>query len=764
MGGLIFTVWILQLVGWSFSIPLHSSQGVDPFALEWLTLNVQSNLNYLLNPEGICEPISRDIPNGALAALLLADPNALGSNGSSLKPGDSPCITAIQLLHQFGVQYDMSFGGQAIPMIYNNYLSCFNSSELAWFEDAINASLPQTQIEATSSDISYGNMHIMGMTATILFGELALPFAGARASNTAAVGYRMLEDWVDYTVQAGMHEFNSPTYTFVQLTSLYTGYILSTNSTARRYFEYGIDTIWATTAANSFSGVLSGAHSRDYDTLLGHGMLMIEMFLWGLPGARPLECEYRDPHCEGAPDSAVIGNGEPMTVTVLSLYNALHPQGYKIKDKHFNLAQGETREVRSPYIAFGDQAYATDGVTANGQQAIFAESYNFVQPGAFAIGSASQEYIANTHSKYYPNPQSKLFSVVLGDPSEHVDRQKDKLKPKGSQRQLSTTRIGSIPAISIVPDWMDSPYGIWMDYGPWKDIGKTTHLALHPGMVQHREALLATVALNGNDDLDGFTITDAGNLYPGLATNVILPRYADEYILVYPNDEVIPWSVPSDGTAAFEHEIPLGTTVALRVGNGSLALRVFTADAIDSATGGTLDNETAAKILLKGDESGLDLAAIRLVAYHMEQKPSNDASAFVNITASHVQFNALFVAAECQSRHKIYQNRCTVELAKRVAAASVATSISTTNSSPSFDKLRVSARVDVAEYNNNQLRIRPLELAVERNLTCDEKGGYLKQTAHTQWNCLLDRQVDGKSAIPPEQLEVNGVAVVDRPR
>ena len=41
-----------------------------------------------------------------------------------------------------------------------------------------------------------------------------------------------------------MHEFNSPTYTYVQVTSLYTGYILTTNETVRGYFEYAIDLIW----------------------------------------------------------------------------------------------------------------------------------------------------------------------------------------------------------------------------------------------------------------------------------------------------------------------------------------------------------------------------------------------------------------------------------------------------------------------------------------------------------------------------------------
>ena len=404
--------------------------------------------------------------------------------------------------------------------------------------------------------------------------------------------------------------------------------------------------------------------------------------------------------------------------------------------------------------------------------------------------------------------------------------------------------------MSIVPDWMDSPYGIWADYGPWAGLGKTTHLALHPGMVQHRQAVLATLALNGNDDLDGFSTTygaddeegggssgsGSGNLFPGLATNVLLPRYADEFVLVYPFDGnsdhsngaavVVPWSLPSNGSAAFEVELPLGTTLGLRVGDGSLALRVFTADAVDPATGeimsatststsssgagagagGSGASTGAARLVLKGDDAGLDLAAIRLVAYHLEQRPADDPAAFVNVTASHVQFNSLFVAADCgastsglgqtgrgngvsrrrqEEGSRQRRSACLAQLARRVAAADVsATTTTTTTSSSSsaapFDQLTVRASVDVVDIlsaagsaggeseegpseGGSVGRPERLELEVSRNLTCAEQGGFLNQTFRTQWNCLLDRRVNGSSVVPPAQLEVNGVAVVEPP-
>ena len=40
------------------------------------------------------------------------------------------------------------------------------------------------------------------------------------------------------------------------------------------------------------------------DQLLGHGMMYVEMYVWGLPGMTPLACSLDDPHCEGAVEGA----------------------------------------------------------------------------------------------------------------------------------------------------------------------------------------------------------------------------------------------------------------------------------------------------------------------------------------------------------------------------------------------------------------------------------------------------------------------------
>ena len=94
-------------------------------------------------------------------------------------------------------------------------------------------------------------------------------------------------------------------------------------------------------------------------------------------------------------------------------------------------------------------------------------------------------------------------------------------------------------------------------------------------MVQHRNILLATTALNGNDLLDGFTVTPG---YPGFASNVILPSFADEFFLSFPNGTTKPWKVPAG--PYFHISIPINTTLGVRVGNGSVAIRPFYADGL----------------------------------------------------------------------------------------------------------------------------------------------------------------------------------------
>jgi hypothetical protein len=88
----------------------------------------------------------------------------------------------------------------------------------------------------------------MSTINSILFGEIA----GNTTQGIVAadVGYTMLEQWAQYTDAAGIHEFTSPTYTYVQLSALYTGYIHASRPRGREIIKRALDLMWASIAAN----------------------------------------------------------------------------------------------------------------------------------------------------------------------------------------------------------------------------------------------------------------------------------------------------------------------------------------------------------------------------------------------------------------------------------------------------------------------------------------------------------------------------------
>ena len=106
---------------------------------------------------------------------------------------------------------------------------------------------------------------------------------------------------------------------------------------------------------------------------------------------RPLRCEAGDPHCEGPPAGAnprygmFGGEGEPMTISAVSLYNAQHPRGYRPPRRLLGLASLPERVVTSRFLGGGSD----EGVTANGNEARFADTYNWISlPKGAARGSS----------------------------------------------------------------------------------------------------------------------------------------------------------------------------------------------------------------------------------------------------------------------------------------------------------------------------------------------------------------------------------------
>ena len=173
----------------------------------------------MLTPPGNKENSGRSVPNSALCELLVGCPQPPGccapSTVGCVQPPPPPvCEAALAQLQRSGSAPGTSFDGQAFPLIWHAFAeSCFNASARGWLLGTINASLPMTIAAATPQEYSYTNMWLMSTVNSILFGEIV---GGERGRISADVGYEMWAEFYNYTMRAGLHEFTSPTYTYVR--------------------------------------------------------------------------------------------------------------------------------------------------------------------------------------------------------------------------------------------------------------------------------------------------------------------------------------------------------------------------------------------------------------------------------------------------------------------------------------------------------------------------------------------------------------------
>ena len=379
----------------------------------------------------------------------------------------------------------------------------------------------------------------------------------------------------------------------------------------------------------------------------------------------------------------------------------------------------------------------------------FAERYNYVANDSYAIGSASQDYITNTHSEYAPGPQDKLFQVQLG--------------------VRGASMVHPVPAVTLVPDYLDCPYG--HIHEPLTD--KPSHLALHPGMVQHQNVLLATSAINVQDTLDGFALNvsqpvgsspaNDGVPWNSVTTSTILPLAAGSVWIQPPNVSapVERFSFPS---GPFERPVELGSTIGLHLGKGAVAFRIFAADASPSATGMARGAHGGhAELLLSGDAGGMPLGAARLVAYHFRGRymPAHvgaHGAYGVPDADTRLRFGALFKAGMVPRDED--GPAVVAALLRSLATATLIQHETRVGNAVIWE---VTASVDQAEpaaAGRALTSAAPrelVELSVSRNLTCSSALGGENHGIHSRWNCLTSRRVDGKQ-IMPGSLHINGVA------
>jgi len=118
-------------------------------------------------------------------------------------------------------------------------------------------------------NVAYTNIYLMKIWNCIAIGE-----ATGRPA-LAEEGYQMLDQWLLYTWESGIHEYGSPTYYGTDLDSLALIAKFARRRDGRRKAEAALRLFWTDIAANWFEPCqrLGGAHSRDYDYLTGHGYL-----------------------------------------------------------------------------------------------------------------------------------------------------------------------------------------------------------------------------------------------------------------------------------------------------------------------------------------------------------------------------------------------------------------------------------------------------------------------------------------------------------
>jgi hypothetical protein len=271
--------------------------------------------------------------------------------------------------------------------------------------------------------------------------------------------------------------------------------------------------------------------------------------------------------------------------------------------------------------------------------------------------------------------------------------------------------------------------------------GNNSHLALHGGFVQHREALLLTSALDADDALQ---FKPTGNFaFSALSTNLILPADADEWQFLLPDGaKHIPAMDPSTGQLALGvTTLPLNATVCLRVGGAALGVKIFELDGIGGQP---------PQLQLVADSQGRLLNAARLSAIHYTSADGKPQWLNGTTSSSHARFAALAVAAAA---------RTSTELSRICAAVHDAPTTSTIVGGPAG--VWTAAATANTAGDASAPKLVPVELAVGRDLDCSMASGVRRnQSTHTSWNCLTYRKVNGVDLVAGP-WRVNGKSMAE---
>lgn len=167
------------------------------------------------------------------------------------------------------------------PNDLNAVQFCMQEASLAWIlyrdrlDDAGRAKLSEALalgakgVVRQKVPVSYTNIFLMKAANAILIGQ------STGRPELAQQGKAWFQDWLDYTRANGNHEFSSPTYYGVDAEDLGSLVLYAQDPLIREKASKALVFLWTDIAANWFEPHqgISGANSRDYGFLLGHGYL-----------------------------------------------------------------------------------------------------------------------------------------------------------------------------------------------------------------------------------------------------------------------------------------------------------------------------------------------------------------------------------------------------------------------------------------------------------------------------------------------------------
>jgi len=378
------------------------------------------------------EPTVRELTHWAHAALALGMPAAKAEafvrRAMALQEMDSTSPRYGTVMWQEGhpeIRDPNSIEFTMLPMgpILLRYTDKLSPSFAADMAPHVKAAI--VAIRHHKVGVDYTNIYLMKLTNLILLGQ------ASGDASAEADGVANLNTWLASTRANGITEYDSPTYSQVQLDVLGEGVLFVRDPGVKAKFQAALDYLESDLAANYFAPrhSLSGPHSRTYDWANGDGIVDRFYLLAGV-------IDSLSQQLKGKFGAAGLSDATRPLVNVL--------EGEPLpSDAIADLARLPERTIRS---RFGPQP---------GQYRC-----NFITPD-FAIGSSSAFYSAHDSE------------LTLELPS-----------PEGKPR---------LPIMSVVADEQDAPYGKPLLQRDGHR--KPQHLKSAMAVVQDRGTILALLDL-----------------------------------------------------------------------------------------------------------------------------------------------------------------------------------------------------------------------------------------------------------------------------